>query len=179
MFDVFYYFSFPATKVYVLCVFLVTVSDSLRRHRLQFTRLHCPWGFSRQEYQSGLPSPSPGDLPKAGLEPRSPALQADSLMSEPPGKFIVMFKHNSLSLVRMLRDKMSSTPFLKHEKQVRMPSQQKGTFYRQILSISCFFFFLVQSMLWEESLKQLLTFLKKFKCNVTSVLAFCEERKKS
>ena len=43
-------------------------------------------GFSRQEYWSGLPFPSPGDLPDPGIEPRSPALQADALTSEPPGK---------------------------------------------------------------------------------------------
>ena len=42
-------------------------------------------GFSRQEYSSGLPS-SPGDLPNPGIEPRSPAFQADALPSEPPGK---------------------------------------------------------------------------------------------
>ena len=42
--------------------------------------------FSGQEYWSGLPFPSPGDLPVPGIEPRSPALQADSLLSEPPGK---------------------------------------------------------------------------------------------
>ena len=36
-------------------------------------------GFSRQEYWSGLPCPPPGDLPNPGIEPRSPALQADSL----------------------------------------------------------------------------------------------------
>ena len=41
--------------------------------------------FSRQEY-CGLPLPSPGDLPDLGIEPRSLALQADSLLSEPPGK---------------------------------------------------------------------------------------------
>ena len=40
-------------------------------------------GFSRQEYWSGLPFPSPGDLPDPGIEPRSPALQADALTSEP------------------------------------------------------------------------------------------------
>ena len=40
--------------------------------------------FSRQEYWSGLPFPSPGDLPNPGIEPRSAALQADSLPSEPP-----------------------------------------------------------------------------------------------
>ena len=43
-------------------------------------------GVSRQEYWSGLPFPSPGDLPNPGLEPRSPALRADTLPSEPPGK---------------------------------------------------------------------------------------------
>ena len=43
-------------------------------------------GFSWQEYWSGLPFPSPGDLPDPGIEPRSPALGADALTSEPPGK---------------------------------------------------------------------------------------------
>ena len=42
-------------------------------------------GFSRQEYWSGLTFPSLGDLPDPGIEPRSPALQADALPSEPPG----------------------------------------------------------------------------------------------
>ena len=41
-------------------------------------------GFSRQEYWSGLPFPTPGDLPNPGTEPESPALQADSLPSGPP-----------------------------------------------------------------------------------------------
>ena len=43
-------------------------------------------GFSRQEHWSGLPFPSPGDLPNPGIEPRSPALQADSLLTELQGK---------------------------------------------------------------------------------------------
>ena len=43
-------------------------------------------GFSRQEYWSGLPFPSPGDLPNPGIKPGSPSLQADALSSEPPGK---------------------------------------------------------------------------------------------
>ena len=43
-------------------------------------------GFSRQEYWSGQPFPSPGDLPNPGIEPRSPTLQVDSLPSEPQGK---------------------------------------------------------------------------------------------
>ena len=42
-------------------------------------------GFSRKEYWSGLPFPLPGDVPDPGIEPRSPALPADSLPSEPPG----------------------------------------------------------------------------------------------
>ena len=40
--------------------------------------------FSRQEYWSGLPFPSPGDLPNPGIEPLSPTFQADALPSEPP-----------------------------------------------------------------------------------------------
>ena len=43
-------------------------------------------GFSRQEYWSELPFPSLGDLPDPGIKPRSPALQADALTSEPPGQ---------------------------------------------------------------------------------------------
>ena len=64
---------------------------SLSRVRLFVT----PWtvarqaplstGFSRQEYWSGLPFSPPGDLPDPGIKPRSPALQADDLLSEPPG----------------------------------------------------------------------------------------------
>ena len=54
-------------------------------------------GFSRQEYWSGLPFPSPGDLPHPGIEPGSPALQADALPSEPPGKLRV----KSLSRVQL------------------------------------------------------------------------------
>ena len=42
--------------------------------------------FSKQEYWSGLPFPSPGDLPNPGIAPGSPALQAYALLSEPPGK---------------------------------------------------------------------------------------------
>ena len=45
--------------------------------------------FSVQEYWNGLPFPSPGDIPDPGTEPASPALQADSLPSEPPGKPVI------------------------------------------------------------------------------------------
>ena len=46
-------------------------------------------GFSRHVYWSGLPFPSPGDLPNLGIKPGSPAFQADTLTSEPPGKYLV------------------------------------------------------------------------------------------
>ena len=71
-----------------MCVWLhrSVVSDSLQPHVLQPARLLCPWGFSRQEHWSKLPCPPPVDLPNPGIEPRSPTLQADSLLSEPPGK---------------------------------------------------------------------------------------------
>ena len=55
-------------------------------------------GFSRQEYWSGVPFSSPGDLPDTGIELGSPALQADALPSKPPGKPVppnVSFKQMS------------------------------------------------------------------------------------
>ena len=55
-------------------------------------------GFSRQEYWSGLPFPSPGDLPNPGIEPGSPALQADSLLTEPPGKPLGKSAHSQVKL---------------------------------------------------------------------------------
>ena len=76
-----------------LYTFLVKVKVKLRSHVRLFGT---PWtvahqaplsmGFSRQEYWSGLPTPSPEDLPDSGIEPGSPALQADALPSEPPEK---------------------------------------------------------------------------------------------
>ena len=48
-------------------------------------------GFPRQEYWSGLSFPTPGDLPNPGVDPGSPALQADSSPSEPPGKPLIRY----------------------------------------------------------------------------------------
>ena len=62
------------------------LSDSLPPHGLVACQASLSMGFSRQEYLSGLPFPSPGDLPDPGIEPTSPALQANSLASEPPVK---------------------------------------------------------------------------------------------
>ena len=58
--------------------------------------------FSRQEYWSGLPFSSPGDLPNPGIEPGPPALQADSSLFEPPGKLKVP--------CRYLREKYKALP---------------------------------------------------------------------
>ena len=56
-------------------------------------------GFSRQEYWSGLPFPTPGDLLDPGIELGSPTWQADALPSEPPGKPIVLIKGITLWII--------------------------------------------------------------------------------
>ena len=66
-------------------------------------------GFSRQEYWSGLPFPSPGYLPNQGIEPRSPAMQADTLTSEPPGKP----KYSKFKIL-IISSVMRSVHFLQH-----------------------------------------------------------------
>ena len=80
----------------------VKVKVKMKVKSLSRVRLCDPWtvahqaplsmGFSRQEYWSELPFPSPGDLPDPGIEPRSPTLQADALTSAPPGKPLVRAK---------------------------------------------------------------------------------------
>ena len=59
-------------------------------------------GFSRQEYWSGLPFPSPGDLPDQGIKPGPPALEADALTSEPPGKPNQVILYNLFNLADSL-----------------------------------------------------------------------------
>ena len=70
------------------CVLSCSVmSNSLRPRGLEPARLLCPWGFSRQEYWSGLPFPPPGNLSDPGIKPMfhaATALQVDSL--QPQGK---------------------------------------------------------------------------------------------
>ena len=77
-------------------------------------------GFSRQAYWSGLSFPSPGDLPDPGIEPGSPALQADSLLSESPGKPLIIM---TILLTRAcyLHFKVEET-----EAEDVMPPQEKG-----------------------------------------------------
>ena len=61
------------------------MSDSLRPHELVAYQAPLSIGFSSQRYWSGLPFPSPGDLPNPGIETGPPTLQAETLPSEPQG----------------------------------------------------------------------------------------------
>ena len=80
-------------STHTCCLYLATWKVKLLNHVWLFAT---PWtvayqvppsaGFSRQEYWSGMPLLSPGDLPNPGIEPRSPTLEGDTLPSEPPGK---------------------------------------------------------------------------------------------
>ena len=69
-------------------------------------------GFSRQEYWSGLPFPSPGDLPDPGIKPRSPALQADALTSELPRKPRILSLGFSMYSIMSSANSESFTSFL-------------------------------------------------------------------
>ena len=73
-------------------------------HSIDVLRVHGSIEFCRPGHWSGGPFPSPGDLPKPGTEPRSSALQADSLSSEPPGKpsLLVQFSSVQFSSVTQL-----------------------------------------------------------------------------
>ena len=80
-----------------------------------------PMGFSRQEYWSGLPFPSPGDLPNPGIEPRSPALQEVSLPSEPPRKPC------SLSFLQGIFPTQGWNPGLQHFRHVLYQLSYQGS----------------------------------------------------
>ena len=92
-------------------------------------------GFTRQEYLSGLPFPSPGDLPNSGIEPESPALKVDALPSEPTGKpnpkkgndkecsncsTIALISHTSKEMLRILQARLQQ--YVNHE----IPGPQTG-----------------------------------------------------
>ena len=80
---------FPSETFLIFSVLLKTFSVIIQLFAIPWTVTHqAPLSieFSRQEYWSGLVFPSPGDLSDPGIKPRSPALQVDSLPSEPPRK---------------------------------------------------------------------------------------------
>ena len=91
--NVFCYFFFSVKwKNNKLCIIFLSVNRSVVPDFLHRRDCNLPWrllksmGFSRQDYWSGQPFPSAGALPDPGIELQPPALQADSLPSEPPGK---------------------------------------------------------------------------------------------
>ena len=67
------------------------MSDSLQAHGLQSPRLFCPMGFPRQEHWSGLPFPSPEDLPDPEIKPTPPALAGGFFTAETPGKLVFKY----------------------------------------------------------------------------------------
>ena len=73
-------------------------------------------GFSRQEDWSGLPFPSPGDLPNPGIEPMSPKLQADALSSEPPGnpEIVLDPASNKDYIHKSLKKKKKKVSYIKY-----------------------------------------------------------------
>ena len=73
-----------STSPWCVCVLVGQVRPTLYHPGAVAHQAPLSLEFSRQEYWSELPFPSPGDIPHPGIEPRSPALQADSLPSEPP-----------------------------------------------------------------------------------------------
>ena len=101
---------FLISKLVCVCFSGSVVSNSLRPHGLQPAR-QAPLSmeFLRQEYCRGLPFPAPGDLPDPGTELRSPALQADSLPAEPPGKPIF---HMGVYVCQSQSPNSSHTPIL-------------------------------------------------------------------
>ena len=81
-----FFWAFAAGQSHSVCVSHPVISDSLWPPRTIALQSPLCIEFPRQEHWSGLPFPSPGDLPNLGIEPGSPALQVNSLPLEPPGK---------------------------------------------------------------------------------------------
>ena len=91
-----------------MCSVASVVSDSLQPHGLQPVRILCPWGFSRQEYWSGLPCPSPRDFPNLGIELASlmsPELAGrffTTRVNWTYGYFMLMYGRNQHNMVKQL-----------------------------------------------------------------------------
>ena len=142
---------------YVTCYYLLltrsVMSDSFWPHGLQPTKLFFPWGFSRQQYWSELPSLSPVDFPNPGIEPRFPILLMCSLPSEPPGKpnHAVM---DSLSLLQEIFLTQELNWALLHCKWILYQLSYQGSHCR-VTDIQCyciewsilFFFFILSAFL--------------------------------
>ena len=80
--------------------------------------------FSRQEYWSGLLFPSPGDLPDSGIKPKSPALQADALTSEPLGKSLKIIVLTNVMYVVIT---LTHTNYMKNSKEKKNQWRHRET----------------------------------------------------
>ena len=116
----------PCAKLFQSCTTLCNQATEVAHQALLSI------GFSRQEYWSGLPFPSPGDLPDSGIEPRSPALQAESLPTELQGR-----PHTgvgSCSLLQGILLTQGLNPGLPHCRQIFHCLSHQGT---EILQTTC------------------------------------------
>ena len=99
-------FTAPPSYIYLNTTSLACLSTSCFLSHVQLFVTQWPvicqaplsMEFSRQEYWSRLPFPSPGDLPDPEIEPRSPASQVDALLSEPPGTMGLLLTHCKLKI---------------------------------------------------------------------------------
>ena len=107
--------------------------------------------LSRQEYWSGLPCPPPEDLPNPGIKPRLPALQADSLLSEPPGKPKNTWKA-SLFLLQAIFLTQESNPGLLHCRGILYQQSFQGSHILHLI------YFQIHSSLPSKHIQNLLTF---------------------
>ena len=111
--------------IYYMCL-VIQLCVTLCNHGPSFTRLLCPWGLFRPENWSGYPCPPPGHLPNTGIKPRPPALQADSLPSEPAGK-PKNTGMGSLSLLQGIFLTQGSNPGLLHCRQILYRLSHQGS----------------------------------------------------
>ena len=79
-------FIFTTAQICVAVVLVAQLCPTLQHYEIVAHQAPLFMGFPRQEYWSGLPFPSPGDIPNSGIEPGSPVSQADSLPPEKPGR---------------------------------------------------------------------------------------------
>ena len=129
------------TKVFCCCCLVAQLCHTLwRPHGLQPTRLFCPWDFPWQEYWSGLPFPSPGDLPDPAIKPSSPALQADALPSEPPGKAVLKAVYKINFNNTFILSNISEMSFFQHEINTKVMGIFYFFFSILIINIWCVFF---------------------------------------
>ena len=98
------------------------VSNSVRPHRRQPTRLLRPWDSPGKNTGVGLPFPSPGELPNPGIEPRSAALHWGSLPAEPQGKPEISLRNFHYSSLTLMTQQVKNLPVMQETKAMRVRS---------------------------------------------------------